>query len=117
MDVDLDLGWKDNKKKKNRRNLQNEMDNDQSVFENDGDNLELSGEKRLKKCLNELTARISRQDALDRAARELELTKALMGKGSKQKLESGQKTSIEDGEQPGREGKPRVFKWRAERKK
>lgn len=54
---------------------------------------------------------------MDRAARELELTKALMGKGAKQKLEKGQKTDIDAGEQEGREGKARVFKWRAERSK
>ena len=72
---------------------------------------------QLKKTLNELTQRVFRQDALDRAARELELTKALMGKGAKQKLEKGQQTDIDAGEQEGREGKARVFKWRAERRK
>ncbi|TIB92867.1 u3 small nucleolar RNA-associated protein 11 [Wallemia mellicola] len=120
-DETVDLGWKESKKDRKRASkaaatVTVEEDKD-AIDGNDAFDDEVVGETQLKKTLNELTQRTFRQDALDRAARELELTKALMGKGAKQKLEKGQKTRIEDGEQEGREGKARVFKWRAERKK
>ncbi|EIM20225.1 u3 small nucleolar RNA-associated protein 11 [Wallemia mellicola CBS 633.66] len=120
-DETVDLGWKESKKDRKRASkaaatVTVEEDKD-AIDGNDAFDDEVVGETQLKKTLNELTQRTFRQDALDRAARELELTKALMGKGAKQKLEKGQKTRIEDGEQEDREGKARVFKWRAERKK
>ncbi|TIB32354.1 hypothetical protein E3P80_00530 [Wallemia ichthyophaga] len=119
--VDLaDLGWKLSKKEKKRSKKKESMAVDEehdAVDGNDGFDDVVVGETQLKKTLNELTQRVFRQDAMDRAARELELTKALMGKGAKQKLEKGQKTDIDAGEQEGREGKARVFKWRAERSK
>lgn len=130
------MGWKESKKERKRASKAAAtvtVEEDKDVLDgNDAFDDEIVGEvcifhlllysltksqTQLKKTLNELTQRTFRQDALDRAARELDLTKALMGKGSKQKLEKGQKTRIEDGEQEGREGKARVFKWRAERKK
>ncbi|TIA92177.1 hypothetical protein E3P99_00781 [Wallemia hederae] len=122
-DEEVDLGWKLSKKDKKRSKKKEasavEEDAD-AVDGNDGFDDEVVGEThktQLKKTLNELTQRVFRQDALDRAARELELTKALMGKGAKQKLEKGQQMDIDAGEQEGREGKARVFKWRAERRK
>lgn len=134
-DETVDLGWKLSKKEKKRSKKRETVavdDENDALDGNDGFDEEVVGEvclndsfdhankdvqTQLKKTLNELTQRVFRQDAMDRAARELELTKALMGKGAKQKLEKGQKTDIEAGEQEGREGKARVFKWRAERRK
>lgn len=91
-----------------------------------------------KQLLKELAARLKRDVNLRYAARELEMQRLMMGKGAARKIRGVEKVEDEESEDEddedaldARKGKrrkvdvgmedkpykPRVYKWRAERKK
>jgi U3 small nucleolar RNA-associated protein 11 len=130
MAVERDLGWKTiEKRKKSTRHVAH---TDAVVDENDG-NVKLGDRRRL---LTELAARLARDKQLRYAERELEMQRLMMGKGGRRKLrgaekiEGGSEDEDED-EIDARKGKmrvqkskvdeetykPRVYKWRLERKR
>lgn len=83
--------------------------------------------------MKELSARLSRDRQLRYAGRELEMQRLLMGKGGRKKLRGVEKVEAEEDEedadeddlQPGKKAKkaeeksyrPRVYKWKMERKR
>ncbi|CCL98117.1 uncharacterized protein FIBRA_00111 [Fibroporia radiculosa] len=83
------------------------------------------------RLLKELSARLFRDKQLRYAERELEMQRLLMGKGGAKKLRGAEKVEGDDGDdddedESGRDTrkkvdekvwKPRVYKWRVERKK
>lgn len=80
------------------------------------------------RLLKELSARLHRDCMLRYAERELEMQRMLMGKGRSKKVKGVERVeaSDEEGEDTGRRGgeaveerlyRPRVFRWRAERKR
>jgi U3 small nucleolar RNA-associated protein 11 len=84
------------------------------------------------RLLKELAARLKRDTQLNYAARELEMQRLLMGKGGRQKIRGVEKVEGDDEDEdrsdddvPSRSHaksdeqayRPRVYKWRMERKK
>jgi U3 small nucleolar RNA-associated protein 11 len=80
------------------------------------------------RLLKELSARLHRDRMLRYAERELEMQRLMMGKGGCKKVKGVEKVEgsdddDDDGEQPRRRGveeklyRPRVYRWRAERKR
>ena len=83
--------------------------------------------------MKELSARLSRDRQLRYAGRELEMQRLLMGKGGRKKLRGVEKVEVDEDEddtddndlKPGKKTKtadeksyrPRVYKWRMERKR
>ncbi|EIN14012.1 u3 small nucleolar RNA-associated protein 11 [Punctularia strigosozonata HHB-11173 SS5] len=129
-DTAVDLGWKTPERglmQKKRRRLGNELSNASVGAE------EPSGQARehRSRLLKELSARLKREQQLRYAERELDMQKMLMGKGARRKIagvekvegESEDENADEDtsgkkrGKVDGKTYKPRVYKWRAERKR
>jgi U3 small nucleolar RNA-associated protein 11 len=80
------------------------------------------------RLLKELSARLHRDRMLRYAERELEMQRLMMGKGGCKKVKGVEKVEgsddeDDDGGQPRRRGveeklyRPRVYRWRAERKR
>ena len=83
------------------------------------------------RLLKELSARLIRDRQLRYAERELEMQKLLMGKGASRKLSGVEKVDNDDADDADEEEedasrpkkvdektwKPRVYKWRVERKR
>jgi len=135
---DMDLGWKSTKEsKKFVRQLPSA-----GVVVGDSDNLMSDdlGESRecdRRRLLTELSARLTRDRQLRYAERELEMHRLLMGKGGRRKLRGaerigeGSEDEEDEDERDARKGKtrvqvqkmdmetykPRVYKWRLERKR
>ncbi|KAI0039097.1 u3 small nucleolar RNA-associated protein 11 [Auriscalpium vulgare] len=93
-----------------------------------------SASERRARLLKELSARLHRDQMLRYAERELEMQKLLMGKGGSMKLKGVEKVGENEGDSEDEEMgdsrrksgpgpvaekayKPRVYKWRAERKR
>ena len=88
-------------------------------------------QKHRRQLIQELSARIERDQQLRYAERELEMQRLLMGKGRTKKLkgvevvrdegDDDENEDEEDGERPvrttGKTYKPRMYKWKAERKR
>lgn len=86
-------------------------------------------QERRTRLLKELSARLGRDKQLRYAERELEMQKQLMGKGGSRKVAGAEKVEEddEDERESGDEGRPkkvdektwrpRVYKWRLERKR
>ena len=86
-------------------------------------------QERRTHTLKELAARLHRDKLLRYSERELEMQKALMGKGGSKKLKGVEKMENEDDDEPNSDEerrpkkvdektwKPRVYKWRVERKR
>ncbi|KAH8099289.1 u3 small nucleolar RNA-associated protein 11 [Cristinia sonorae] len=122
-----DLGWKvagDSTKGKKGRTQSSLLDEaGQDVAER-----QQEAREHRSQLLKELSARLHRDQQLRYAERELEMQKLLMGKGGSRKLAGVEKVDGEDGdsEDEGRgrrekvdekTWKPRVYKWRVERKR
>lgn len=87
-------------------------------------------QERRQRLLKELAARLHRDKLLRYTERELEMQKALMGKGGSRKIRGVEKVA-DDGDDDERDSdddrprrkvddkvwKPRVYKWRLERKR
>lgn len=135
-----DLGWKvpASKKKRVRSPAETQpddgaMDLTDEVVEDDDDD----SQRRRGRLLKELSARIVRDTQLGYALREFEMQRALMGKGAKKKLAAPEKVGAEGGDSDADEFdaprskrraqkksvvdpstyKPRVYKWKQERKR
>ncbi|THH23090.1 hypothetical protein EUX98_g8089 [Antrodiella citrinella] len=121
----FDLGWKvvDSDKKGKRKSATSEAGVDSS-----GKVQQQQAEARehRSQLLKELSARLNRDQQLRYAERELEMQKLLMGKGGSRKLAGVEKVEDEDEGDEGRSlrkkvdektWKPRVYKWRLERKR
>jgi U3 small nucleolar RNA-associated protein 11 len=131
------LGWRTpSEKKKGKRKQPPSLDkgNDQMAAA-----LKEEAAQHRKRLLQELSARLARDTQLRYAIRELEMQRLLMGKGARKKLKGVEKVEEIDGRddededeldarkgRPRKEGrkvldetswKPRVYKWKLERKK
>jgi U3 small nucleolar RNA-associated protein 11 len=94
-----------------------------------------SHSSRRRQLLKELSARLKRDKQLRNTEREFEMQRLMMGKGARKKIPAVQKVEGDDAEEDqdeidARKGKrrprrtindvtykPRVYKWRLERKK
>ncbi|KAG5644601.1 hypothetical protein DXG03_008079 [Asterophora parasitica] len=129
-DEELDLGWKPTSSKKTQKSR-----TDVSSAEDSTHSASL-GENR-RRLLKELSARLVRDKQLRYAEREFEMQRLMMGKGGRKKIKGAEKVegdsdSEEDEDEiDARKGKqqrsarpandetykPRVYKWRLERKR
>ncbi|KIJ65030.1 hypothetical protein HYDPIDRAFT_27762 [Hydnomerulius pinastri MD-312] len=127
---EIDLGWKITETTKSRRRRKSK-----GVAENADENLE--GEQKLvnikhrKRLLKELAARLARDTQLSYALRELEMQRQLVGKGGRKKVQGVEQIGAEEDEDSDEDMdkrrsrrrpdqktyKPRVYKWRIERKR
>ncbi|KAJ8521990.1 hypothetical protein ONZ45_g1380 [Pleurotus djamor] len=129
-DKPVDLGWKPpaTKSKKRRRaqlpeQAEEQLDTEDATTE---ETQELARTHR-SKLIRELGARLKRDKMLGYTQREFEMQRLMMGKGAKQKIVGTEKVegdSDEDDDRPRRKTpvdeatyKPRVYKWRRERKR
>jgi len=124
---EIDLGWKSEGRQKRKKGKQKPQEHDGS----DGQLLEEESKKHRRRLVQELSARIERDQQLRYAERELEMQRLLMGKGRTKKLkgvevvmdegDGDEDEDEEDGDRPARTSgktyKPRMYKWKAERKR
>jgi U3 small nucleolar RNA-associated protein 11 len=134
--VTTDLGWRTPSEKKGKRRQPPSLEQN-----TDHTSVALKEEaaQHRKRLLQELSARLTRDIQLRYAIRELEMQRLLMGKGARKKLRGVEKIEGADGhddededELDARKGrprkesrkpvdetlrKPRVYKWKLERKK
>ncbi|KAF7339278.1 hypothetical protein MSAN_02141300 [Mycena sanguinolenta] len=134
----MDLGWKVDAKKSRRRDATHSEEDSQDVidvFSEERRELSRSNRKRL---LKELYARLFRDTQLRYAEREFEMQRQMMGKGARKKIAGvesvggGDDDEEDEDEIDARRGKrrapahkvvdpktykPRVYKWRLERKR
>ncbi|KAH9858062.1 small-subunit processome [Lenzites betulinus] len=125
----VDLGWKVPEQSKRKRRKSNAGSEEQEASKEEAPvgTAEEAKEHRTR-LLKELSARLVRDRHLRYAERELEMQRALMGKGGAQKVagveridREGEEDEDED-ERPAKKvdektWKPRVYKWRIERKR
>ncbi|KAG6821393.1 hypothetical protein H0H93_014190 [Arthromyces matolae] len=128
----LDLGWKTTtKSKKSKQPIQAFSDGD------DSDDNEVATHGSRQRLLKELAARLERDQQLRFAQREFEMQRLMMGKGGRKKIQGAEKVEgdsedeEDEDEIDARKGrqrkasktsndetyKPRVYKWRLERKR
>ncbi|KDQ17695.1 hypothetical protein BOTBODRAFT_29854 [Botryobasidium botryosum FD-172 SS1] len=124
--VPLELGWDvPDTSAKGKRKLD---EDDEEVRENlEAKERGESAKKHRTRLLKELSARLVRDTSLRYALQELETQKLVMGKGGNTKLRDREKVGgddedDDDEDQRGRKGdevkyKPKVFKWKTERKR
>ncbi|CAK5264522.1 unnamed protein product [Mycena citricolor] len=132
-DEEPDLGWKVSKSR--RRHTTQDDAVDESMLDEE-EHLEVARTNRTR-LLKELSARLFRDRQLRYAEREFEMQRQLMGKGARQKIAGVEAVDGDDDEEDedeidARRGKrkepkpkfvdpktykPRVYKWRLERKK
>lgn len=130
LDEPVDLGWKDTTSTRAGRRRTRHEDTKDTV--GDVDEEEAGNIKHRKRLLKELAARLNRDSQLLYALRELEMQRQLVGKGGRRKIRGVEEIGIgadnedddEDNDQrtPVRESnpktyKPRIYKWRVERKR
>jgi U3 small nucleolar RNA-associated protein 11 len=130
-----DLGWKvvDAQKKSKKLTSTSEDAPDETL-----DDIENLGDLNRRRLLKELSARLARDTQLRYAEREFEMQRLMMGKGGRRKLKDAERMEGDDEEDAddedeidARKGKrtalvqkvdektykPRVYKWRLERKR
>lgn len=130
-----ELGWKSNEPKKKPKNRKSPS-TEKKAEANRVDSLQSHLDNR-KRLLKELSARLDRDRKLRYAQREFEMQRLMMGKGARRKIKGIEKVEGDDEEEEdedeidARRGKrrslprrideeayrPRVYKWRQERKK
>ncbi|KAF8506711.1 u3 small nucleolar RNA-associated protein 11 [Russula emetica] len=130
-DVDaIDLGWREPEKQKSRKEKNKAVGASDST---DGSEEREAAKVHRTRLLKELSARLHRDRMLRYAERELEMQRLMMGKGGCKKVKGVEKVEgsddddddDDDGGQPRRSGRgveeklyrPRVYRWRAERKR
>ncbi|KAF8560170.1 small-subunit processome [Imleria badia] len=124
-----DLGWKmhDSAKSRRRRKKQSVVD---SVDDSPEEEQDVINAKHRKHLLKELAARLVRDTQLSYALHELEMQRLLVGKGGRKKVRGAELVEEEDRDSADDEDntprkqksdpsvyKPRVYKWRVERKR
>jgi len=127
----LDLGWKSDDSSKRGKKRKSRASDSGEGAERQAEQKEEAREHR-SRLLKELSARLHRDQQLRYAERELEMQKLLMGKGGARKVagvEKVEEEGEEEEEEEEEEGrsrrkavdektwKPRVYKWRLERKR
>ncbi|KAF9245917.1 small-subunit processome [Melanogaster broomeanus] len=124
---DIDLGWKTTETAKSRRRRKDKLTAEET--DNTPDEGRGLARKHRKRLLKELAARLARDTQLSYALRELEIQRLLVGKGGRKKVHGAEEVGAEkDGDEDedkrtSRQGpdaktyKPRVYKWRVERKR
>lgn len=128
---EVDLGWKPVESKKSKNAAPAVTDTESPPTDPSQ-----AGENR-RRLLKELSARLARDTQLRYAEREFEMQRLMMGKGSRKKLKGAEKVEGDSEEEEdedevdARKGKrrnlvqkvdektykPRVYKWRLERKR
>ena len=130
--TEVDLGWKSTNQRKSKIVTV-------PASQSDGpEDTETGSLDRRKRLVKELSARLGRDRQLRYAEREFEMQRQLMGKGARKKIKSIEKVGaqadedeIDEDELDARKGKqrhltrkvdeatykPRVYKWRLERKR
>jgi U3 small nucleolar RNA-associated protein 11 len=136
LESDEDLGWKQAPSKKKKSKPSHEEWEDEDGVTTREDSLQ-SGTETRRRLLKELSARLHRDQQLQYAQREFEMQRLMMGKGARQKISATQKEEGDDeseedeDEVDARKGrrkdrprtvdeatyKPRVYKWKLERKR
>ncbi|KAI0361469.1 small-subunit processome [Trametes cingulata] len=125
----IDLGWKvPEQTKRKRRKSKVSAEEEETVVEEASIKTAEEAKEHRTRLLKELSARLVRDRQLRYAERELEMQRALMGKGASRKLRGVEKVD-EDGDEDDEDEdrppkkvdektwKPRVYKWRLERKR
>lgn len=136
----LDLGWVDSaQKRKSKKRKSKAVEEEEDKHESAGDE---DDEKQLavqhrQRLLKELSARLARDTQLRYATREFEMQRLMMGKGARKKIRGAEKVEGDDSEEEDEDAldarggrvkrsvkkvdestyKPRVYKWRLERKR
>jgi len=138
----VDLGWKTpaTRKRKKKESAVSKSDNhtDHGMDRDDIDELnqEDKSHRSRTRLLKELSARLVRDTQLRYSQREFEMQRLMMGKGARKKISAVEKVEGEDDEEDedeidARKGrrrkstrkvdeaayKPRVYKWKLERKR
>ncbi|KAF8913072.1 small-subunit processome [Gymnopilus junonius] len=125
--LEVDLGWKstENKKTSRRKSSSSHIKLINEEAEPPEDSKNFGTEKR-RRLLKELSARLERDRQLRYAEREFEMQRQMMGKGGRKKIQGVEKVEGEEDEdedelmhvtEKGDQLKPRVYKWRLERKR
>ncbi|KAI1788796.1 small-subunit processome [Ganoderma leucocontextum] len=125
--VEVDLGWKQPEETKRKRRKSKGVAEDGTLDDSLLETTEAKKEHRAR-LLKELSARLIRDRQLRYAERELEMQKLLMGKGASRKLSGVEKVDDDGGDDDEEDTprpkkvdekawKPRVYKWRVERKR
>jgi U3 small nucleolar RNA-associated protein 11 len=130
--IEVDLGWRSTNQKKSKKVAVPSPQTDTP------EDTEVGSLDRRRRLIKQLSARLRRDRQLRYAEREFEMQRQLMGKGARKKIQSIEKVGTEDDEdemnedeldarkgkqrQPTRRVdeatyKPRVYKWRLERKR
>ncbi|KAF9015591.1 small-subunit processome [Cyathus striatus] len=124
---DVDLGWKSSQPKRKKVK--------KPAFDQKNGKEGEAGDVRKRRLLKELSARLARDKLLRYTEREFEMQRLMMGKGARKKISGVEKVEGEESEEDedeidARKGKrrelvrkvdektykPRVYKWRLERK-
>jgi len=125
---ELDLGWKADDSVKSGRRRKKQLIAD-TVDDPSEEEQEVNVNDR-KRLLKELAARLARDTQLSYALRELEMQRLLVGKGGRKKIRGAELVEEDGNDSPDDEDdsprkpksdpsvyKPRVYKWRVERKR
>ncbi|KAI0778318.1 u3 small nucleolar RNA-associated protein 11 [Trametes elegans] len=125
-DQNVDLGWKVPEQVKRKRRKSKAGADEGAALDQAIETAEEAKAHRTR-LLKELSARLVRDRHLRYAERELEMQRALMAKGASRKIAGVEKLGddgddSEDEDRPSKKGdektwKPRVYKWRVERKR
>ncbi|KIK94110.1 hypothetical protein PAXRUDRAFT_33705 [Paxillus rubicundulus Ve08.2h10] len=122
---DVNLGWKPTETAKSRRRRKTKStteDMDNTLDEE----RKLASIQNRRRLLKELAARLTRDTQLSYTLRELEMQRLLVGKGGRKKVQGAEEVHAEGGDSDEGEEKrssnpmtykPRVYKWRVERKR
>ncbi|KAI0296216.1 small-subunit processome [Russula brevipes] len=133
----IDLGWKEPENQKREKKKRKKNNADDAADSTDASESREVAKTHRTRLLKELSARLHRDRMLRYAERELEMQRLLMGKGRAKKLKGVERmdrgddgSEDEDARDARRRGsgskrgavepgeyKPRVYKWRAERKR
>ncbi|RPD82426.1 small-subunit processome [Lentinus tigrinus ALCF2SS1-7] len=130
-DVNSELGWKSPEEPKHKRRRSRQGAKEEDSQEDDAGEASGPGESAKEhrtRLLKELSARLVRDRQLRYAERELQMQRLLMSKGASRKLSGVEKVedSMDDDEDEDtsrskkvdeKTWKPRVYKWRVERKR
>ncbi|KAF9229055.1 small-subunit processome [Gyrodon lividus] len=126
---DIDLGWKttETAKSRRRRKIKSTTEDMDNTLDEER---KLASIKHRRRLLKELAARLARDVHLSYALRELEMQRLLVGKGGRKKVQGAEEVRAEDEAGDDDEDKraskqksdpkaykPRVYKWRIERKR
>jgi U3 small nucleolar RNA-associated protein 11 len=123
-----ELGWKIHESVKSKR--RRKKSSTDGVDDDPEEEKPLVNIKHRKHLLQELAARLVRDTQLSYALRELEMQRLLVGKGGRKKVRGAELVEEDGGDSPEDEDssppkqksdpsvyKPRVYKWRVERKR